>query len=285
MPSQQTKVSQTRPLQAWECVSPHEGVRTRRRSARMESLAKSPSEALESLADNRAQALVSTEVLPAKENDVQQNPPQKGDVRGGKLTGLGKGKKPVRDIRNQVSTRRPSAIPKRQRSSNKRGIACDLNLSEASSTVLASVDPVCEGADSNKIRTHEAGGQKWRDLSGLPKQAPSLQQQEICGPPAVLELNSPNQTTTPTSPKQPDPCTNKFLTAPEISPGGDMDMEDELSSDITATSGQEAIDQLKAINEDLTSEGKYYRLMAEIALKPATVRRGCKFTFKPPMRH
>ena len=56
----------------------------------------------------------------------------------------------------------------------------------------------------------------------------------------------------------------------------DSDMEEDVSSDITATSGQEAIDQLRAVNEDLRSENKYYRLMSEITMKTVALRRGCE---------
>jgi hypothetical protein len=56
-------------------------------------------------------------------------------------------------------------------------------------------------------------------------------------------------------------------------------MEEDSGSDITMTSGKEAIGQLRAVNEDLKSESHYYRLMAEITMKTAALRRGCECTY------
>ena len=76
-------------------------------------------------------------------------------------------------------------------------------------------------------------------------------------------------------PTQSHPRTiNNFLNVHDQS--SDSDMDEDSRSDITATHGQEAINQLKAVNEDLRSESNYYGLMAEIRMKTAAVRRGCE---------
>jgi hypothetical protein len=62
-----------------------------------------------------------------------------------------------------------------------------------------------------------------------------------------------------------------------VSPSNiDVNMDEDGRSDVTVTSGQEAIDQLRAANADLRSENKFYRLMSEITMKASATRRGCK---------
>lgn len=69
---------------------------------------------------------------------------------------------------------------------------------------------------------------------------------------------------------------------PANNPDHDNEVEESSGSDVTMNDGEEALMQLRAANEDLQSERQYYRLMAEIAMKSAAVRRGCKFTINSP---
>lgn len=274
MASPHPEVNNVRPLKAWEGVSSWEGVRTRHRSAKIDSLAKCQSPSLES-----------REVSSANENGVLRSQPQ-GGITGHLCTTSESGQEAAKGTGFKIPTRRPVVIVKGQRSVIEREVTShDQDAFDIPGTMIVSEGTISKTAVADEIHTQEDGEQEQKDIFCSPEHAPrtTLQQQEsLSHRAAVFEPNLPEQMPTPHTEHDDrhNNCKNKPFSPPDTSP--DIEMDDDtssdtsshISSDITAHSGQEAIDQLKAINEDLRSEGNYYRLMAEIALKTVLVRRG-----------
>jgi hypothetical protein len=279
MPSTHRNTKSARHLEAWEGVSPDVGVRTRRRTAKIES-ASSQSQSQSSEANGESSG---------KENEVQ-GVQQNVSVRGG-LPAVA-----MRDLNNDTNCKGDShvkgafgktpAIPKQQCQSIEHALTA---RKQNVATSAFSATPIRKSAAATKFHIYEdAGDVQMATQNQVPsfksrssEQGVGGAKRELSDQLAVLEPSMPPEQI-PTRLGEPDSCTNvSILPSHDSSSENDSDSDLDSNSEIIMTSGQEAIDQLKAINEDLKSESKYHRLMAEITMKTAAVRRGCEFASKP----
>jgi hypothetical protein len=260
------------------------GVRTRRRTAKIESAS----------SQSRSQSSEANGESSGKENEVQ-GVQQNVSVRGG-LPAVA-----MRDLNNDTSCKRDShvkgafgktpAIPKQQCQSIEHALtAREQNVAtSAISATPISATPIRKSAAATKFHIYEDAGDVQMATqnqvpsfnSRSPEHGVGEAKRELSDQLAVLEPSMPPEQI-PTRLGEPDSCTNvSILPSHDSSSENDSDSDLDSNSEIIMTSGQEAIDQLKAINEDLKSESKYHRLMAEITMKTAAVRRGCEFASKP----
>ena len=307
MPLTPCNTNKNRLLEAWEGVSPDEGVTTRGRASRIKS------------ASSQSPLQSSEEVLISMENTlqpVQQGlSPQEDNVLV-RPPSLSKDKENEGDVGAMDSAIKPDVTPKQQCRSPEHAVTtCEQNVSSLSTAILSHHESTSDSTTDEEFQKHEDGGelqvnsvtphdQKSSSSSESPEHRTDLLRQEHWDSQAVLESGMTAQMPSPLTAVK-SLTTNIVHTLPDNSsdsdPKGspaseednsldsdlksspasednflDSDMEEDVSSDITATSGQEAIDQLRAVNEDLRSENKYYRLMSEITMKTVALRRGCE---------
>jgi hypothetical protein len=300
MPLKHCNTNKAQPLKAWEAVSPHEGVKTRRRTSTM----KSGSPPIRSLSPEEQSS--------TKENDmagVQHDPPEQENAVIVSITALGKRKERADgSVANEPLTK-VYVTPKRQRPVIGRAFTkCEQNAQ-----VVATVTPPCQGSTGkfpagNDFEIHEdrkelqKGGpiprdQKESPCPGTPKHTTGQPHQKCLDHNAVLKDNYPEHVTNPHKATDAHTSNNNGnnnisaldKTPFDSNPGAlglqhtlpEADMEVDSSSDITVAAGQEAVNQLRALNSDLRAENSYYRLMAEIAMKTSSLRRGCKYGSEP----
>lgn len=236
------------PLEAWAAVSPDEGVRTRRRSAKIEAATLSQTQ----LSEQSPESL-------DKENEVQQperSLSRKSDNSAVITTELWEGNKPARGLHFPKATLRPCTKPL-------------WSLRSVSPAVTTCNDDVSvSGSNTDKaFQIYEDPDVK---VGSSPRNTPDSIKtiSEHC---TVLEPEVLEQMLTPPT----EICAvehNNNLSVDDNS----SDSSDSDDSEMDSTSSAEAMNQLKATNEDLTAENKYYRLLADITTKPAALRRGCE---------
>lgn len=302
MPSTPSNSNKSRPLEAWEGANPNEGVRTRHRSERLGYL---PSQ-------SRSQS--SEEVASAKQTKlqcVQQELSKEGYSTGLILTDPSQDKKSTRDVGIGGPVSEPSVPSKRESQLAEHTVTtCDQNVSTMSPTVCPSQVSTSKSTVDNDLQIHKDGdgrqpqtssvalnGQKLSSISGSPKQTTTRSsQRQYFDNHLALESDLPAQIPALQTKSSfhinniddNNKIHNFFDDFLDTDLEGNLnlrsnpfnsDMEEEkgsdIASDITLSSGQETIDQLKAKNEDLRSENKYFRLMSEIAMK------GCECDSRP----
>ncbi len=207
------------------------------------------------------------------------------------FAGLGIGKKPAEGLRTGVPTGRPHVASERQSYSSEHVVTTrEQNLPSMPTTFFTSLGYIGKCIADNKFRIHEDveesrvgstahHSQNLSSRSPSPKHPPRPLHQEVWDQSAVLRLGMPVQM--PSSPRKPISQTNNDNIVALHDNSSDSDTQEDSSSDIPMASREEEIDWLKAVNADLKSESKYYRLMAEITMKTAALHRGCETTFEP----
>lgn len=267
-----------RPLEAWKSVGADEGVKTRRRSARLNTtLSQSPSQS-------------SAEVSFTKENDGRSDHvdiSEEGGISRAVLTDKGNYKKAPGGI--AVTTRKPPVKLNPQNRRIEPAVTTRARDLSYLNTTINTLQGSSESTADNKFKMNEDGerlqigsltprDQNTNSSDDAPKHTVGLLHQELWDKPAVLGSGF-SKRVSPSSTEPHSPTINNTVALCEES--FDSDMEEDSSSEATAMPQQQEIDELKAANEDLRSENQYYRLMSEITMKTAALRRGCKCFSKP----
>ena len=273
-----TNTNKAQPLEAWAGVNPEEGVKTRRRSAKLGT----------THSKNRSLSCEATEIMSTEDNKLRYAQPdmsQEREQSGVEISSLARGRKHPATLRISTAGQSSHVTVKRQSRSIERAVTTrEQNILPVSTTCAPSYQS--HGRTENTCSIFEAGEMQMESFvpsdqdpcnSGRPKHMLDLLQPECLEQRAVLEHGLPQNMQT--SAAESDTCTNHnilLLDNQSSDSDSDSDTDENSSSDVTATQGQEAINQLMAVNEDLKSESKYYRLMAEITMKTAAIRRGCE---------
>ncbi len=288
-----------RPLKAWEGMDPNEGVRTRHRFTGSGS----------ALSTSHQES--SQEISSAKENKLETDQ-RKASKEGYRadliLTDPKEVKEHSKDVHVRGSDRKLSLSSEQQSPASLNVVTtCEDNVSQKLTTVIP-----CEGSNStstteSNFQQHKDGEesqpqtfntapheQKLSSISGSPKQtsmrSSGSSRQQYWETVPVFDPVMPAQM--PTEPAfhtnyynneihldalQDTLLGNDFESLLALHPNlMNSNVETDSSSAIIMNNAQETIDQLRAANEDLRSANEYYRLMSDITMKAAALRRGCE---------